>query len=97
MKVKRDIREEPAYQELVVLLKAQKPERQALLVETLEHLASEEEAEERGVYRVEEAAKVLGVKPNAIRVWLRQGKLPGKKIGKLWMIPKDAVNTFITK
>lgn len=45
--------------------------------------------------KVEEAAKVLGVKPKTIRTWCRDGKFKGAfKTGKLagdWRIPASAI------
>ena len=35
---------------------------------------------------VEEAAQVLGVKADTVRLWLRKGILTGRKLGKLWLI-----------
>ena len=34
----------------------------------------------------EEAAARLGIKPDTVRKWCREGKLPCVKLGRLWRI-----------
>lgn len=41
-----------------------------------------------------EAAKVLGIHPLAASRLVRQGKIPGVKIGKFYLIPRAAVEEF---
>jgi excisionase family DNA binding protein len=43
----------------------------------------------------DQAAEKLAVKPRSIKEWLRQGKLLGVKIGKLWRIRNEDLETFI--
>ena len=38
---------------------------------------------------VEEAAKYLKVKPNVLRRWLREGRIPGIKLGVNWRIDEQ--------
>jgi len=42
----------------------------------------------------DEAAKVLGYSPEYVRRMLRKGKLPSEKMGRLWLIPRDAVEEY---
>ena len=44
---------------------------------------------------VEDAAKVLLVKPTTIREWLKSGKLKGVKMGRLWRVRESDLETFI--
>lgn len=43
----------------------------------------------------EEAAKALVVTPRAIREWLRNGKLSGVKVGRLWRVRERDLELFI--
>lgn len=40
---------------------------------------------------VEEAAEVLRVHPETVRVMLREKRLKGRKLGKDWRIPRSEV------
>lgn len=42
----------------------------------------------------EEVAEILAVPVETLRVWLRQGKIRGVKVGQLWRIPQEAVEEF---
>lgn len=42
----------------------------------------------------EEAAEIFAVSPKSIREWLRQGKLKGTKVGRLWRIKKSDLEAF---
>lgn len=44
----------------------------------------------------EAAAERLAIAPRTIREWLRQGKIKGVKVGKLWRIKEDALEEFLT-
>ncbi len=41
-----------------------------------------------------EAAHVLGVHPVAVRRMVAEGRLPGMKVARNWIIPKDALLKF---
>lgn len=43
----------------------------------------------------EETAERLAVSPKSIRKWLRQGKLRGIKIGRLWRIRECDLESFL--
>lgn len=43
----------------------------------------------------EEAAKTLVVTPRVIREWLRNGKLCGVKVGRLWRVRERDLELFI--
>jgi len=43
----------------------------------------------------EEAAERLAVSAKAIRGWLREGKLRGVKVGRLWRIREQDLEAFI--
>lgn len=43
----------------------------------------------------EDAAKVLLVKPETVREWLRTGKLKGVKMGRLWRVRESDLETFL--
>jgi excisionase family DNA binding protein len=45
----------------------------------------------------EEAANRLGIAPRTLREWLRSGKLPGVKLGRLWRIRETDLKAFIAK
>ena len=38
---------------------------------------------------VNEAAQMLGRNPETVRRWIRELKLPAKKIGMIWLIRRD--------
>ena len=43
----------------------------------------------------EEAAELLKLHPNVVRLYLREGKLPGRKIGKHWRILESELEAFM--
>lgn len=47
--------------------------------------------EEKTMYRPDEAAAILGVPADTIRRWLRNGKIRGTKIDRLWLVPKAEI------
>ncbi len=47
------------------------------------------------VYRVDEAAKRLGVTANTVTKWLRTGQLEGLKRGKTWYIREAALRDYV--
>lgn len=42
----------------------------------------------------EEAAEILGIHINTIRLWLRTGKIQGRKFGKVWRIKESEIMNF---
>ena len=38
------------------------------------------------VYSADDIAKLVGLKAPAVRRWIRDGKLPAKKLGKRWLV-----------
>lgn len=38
------------------------------------------------ILTVEQSAEIMQVPANTVRKWLRNGKIPGKRIGKRWLI-----------
>ena len=43
----------------------------------------------------EDAAKVLLVKPDTLRGWLRTGKLKGVRAGRLWRVRESDLEAFL--
>lgn len=41
-----------------------------------------------------EAARILGVHPVAVQQMLKGGRLPGRKVARNWIIPRDALLEF---
>ena len=46
---------------------------------------------------VEDAAKVLLVKPTTVREWLKAGKLKGVKMGRLWRVRESELEAFLSE
>lgn len=44
---------------------------------------------------VEEAAEYLKIHPHVLRRWLREGKLPGIKLGNHWRIDESDLKAFL--
>ena len=38
------------------------------------------------LHTVEQAAKILQLHPDTVRIWLRDGRLKGRKMGRVWRI-----------
>lgn len=53
--------------------------------------------EETNLLTVPEASEFLGHSVQHIRLLIREGKLPGHKIGRDWMIPRSAVTEYNTR
>ena len=49
------------------------------------------------IYTVEQAAEKLTVSPQTIRAWLRNGTLPGHKVGHFWRITDDDIKEMFAK
>ena len=45
---------------------------------------------------VDEVAAVLRISVQAVRRLLRRGELPGVRVGKLWRIPRSALEAFLS-
>jgi excisionase family DNA binding protein len=42
----------------------------------------------------EELARALRVHPETVRSWIRSGKIPAQKVGRLWRIPWEEAARF---
>ena len=49
------------------------------------------------LYTVQEASESLGISPLTLGKWLREGKITGTKLGKLWRITETDLQNFIEK
>ena len=47
------------------------------------------------ILTVPQAAEQLQVSERTVYEWLRDGKLPGRKIGKVWRLSAEAINDFL--
>lgn len=47
------------------------------------------------ILTVPQAAEQLQVSERTVYEWLRDGKLPGRKIGKVWRLSADAIDDFL--
>lgn len=47
------------------------------------------------ILTVSQAAVQLQVSERTVYEWLRDGKLPGRKIGKVWRMSADAIIDFL--
>jgi len=50
---------------------------------------------EKEYYSVEELAKKFDKTPYTIRVWLRNGVIKGRRLGKYWYIPTRSISTLL--
>lgn len=80
MKEKRDISQEPAYQELANLLAGMSEDRREALAILLE------KEMEKDFMTTANAAARLHVKQATVRLWLTQGKLKGRRFGGRWRV-----------
>lgn len=48
------------------------------------------------LYTILDAAKVLGVTPQTIRLYIKGGRIPAKRIGRPYLICGDALRRFVT-
>jgi len=49
------------------------------------------------LYTVEEAAQILSIHPDTLRIWLRTGKIKGVKIGRGWRISETELEALTKK
>ena len=47
------------------------------------------------ILTVPQAAEQLQVSERTVYEWLRNGKIPGRKIGKVWRLSEDAIMDFL--
>lgn len=47
---------------------------------------------EKSFLNVEEVAELLGFSPYTIRQFAREGKIPGRKIGREWRFSREALD-----
>lgn len=47
------------------------------------------------ILTVEQVAEKLQVKPNTVRAWLRKGRIPGRKIGRVYRVAEDELDAFV--
>jgi excisionase family DNA binding protein len=52
-------------------------------------------ASPKKILTVPQAAEQLQVSERTVYEWLRDGKLPGRKIGKVWRLSADAIVDFL--
>jgi len=45
---------------------------------------------------IEEAAPLLKIAPKTLRRWLREGAIPGVKVGRKWLVRADVVEQALT-
>jgi len=50
---------------------------------------------DKAVMNTEEAAELLGLSPYTIREFAREGRIPGRKIGKEWRFSRQALLRWI--
>lgn len=49
----------------------------------------------KAVLNTEEAAELLGLSPYTIREFAREGRIPGRKIGKEWRFSREALIRWV--
>ena len=52
---------------------------------------------EKGLFRAEDVAGLVGVKETTVYKWCREGKLPCLKIGKHWRVRREALEDFLKR
>lgn len=52
------------------------------------------EADDR-LLTIEQAADYLQIAPKTVREWLRVGRLPGVKIGRVWRIREASLRAWV--
>jgi excisionase family DNA binding protein len=55
----------------------------------------EKETGKAVMLRPDKVAELLGLPGSTIRRWLREGKIKGVKIGRLWLIHVDEMNRIL--
>lgn len=52
-------------------------------------------AEKLELLTPKEVAGILRVSPRTVQRWVKEGKLRAVRVGKLWRIPREALEEFI--
>lgn len=47
------------------------------------------------ILTIEQAADILHLNPQVVRQYLRQGKLPGRKVGRHWRVLEEELTAFV--
>ncbi|MCH8147438.1 MAG: helix-turn-helix domain-containing protein [Planctomycetes bacterium] len=47
------------------------------------------------ILTAKELAKLMRVSPDTIYALAARGELPGRRVGRIWRFPKDAIETYI--
>jgi excisionase family DNA binding protein len=47
------------------------------------------------LYKPEEAADLLKVSPETVRLWLKEGELKGLKVGTSWRVKQEDIEAFL--
>lgn len=61
------------------------------------HNVIEETGLKKEFLRVSEVARKLHISPQIVYIWIKQGVIPGYKISKTYLIPKDEFLEFLEK
>lgn len=56
-----------------------------------------EPSREPALLNVREVAEVLRVHQDTVKLYLRQGRLRGTKVGKSWRIPRAAIDELVER
>ena len=48
-----------------------------------------------GILTVRQAAELLQAEERTVRSWLRQGRIPGRRIGREWRISEDGLHRWL--
>ena len=52
-------------------------------------------SEAPSVYSPSEVAAILGLHPNTVWRWLASGKLPGRKVGGIWLVSAERLAAWM--
>jgi excisionase family DNA binding protein len=44
---------------------------------------------------INEAAKRLMINPNVLRMWVREGRIPAIKLGRVWRITEETITKIL--
>lgn len=90
--MKKDIRQEPEYQELVNLLQGMSEDRRAVLGQALDDM---DRADITRYMTTEQAGAQLQINPATVRLWLRTGRLKGRRFGGRWRVSISDVERML--